>query len=81
MGMTSSISRRTHLACRAGTIRATVLIIETILASFEMDEILYELRDHSARDSIAGAGIIFFSFIKKFQKLSGFSVLPNAGRK
>ncbi len=30
-----------------GTIRATVLI-ETILAAFEMDEILYELRDHSA---------------------------------
>lgn len=30
-----------------GTIRATVLI-ETILASFEMDEIIYELKDHSA---------------------------------
>ena len=39
--------RRTSWACRAGTIKATVLI-ETILAAFEMDEILYELREHSA---------------------------------
>ncbi len=33
---------------RSGTIKATVLI-ETILAAFEMDEILYELREHSRR--------------------------------
>ena len=43
---TRSRSPRTSSACRAGSIRATVLI-ETMLAAFEMDEILYELRDHS----------------------------------
>ena len=46
-GTTSSCSRRTQLGVPRGTIRATVLI-ETILAAFEMDEILYELREHSA---------------------------------
>ena len=38
---------RTRSASRSGTIRATVLI-ETIPAAFEMEEILYELRDHTA---------------------------------
>jgi malate synthase len=47
-----------------GTIRGTVLI-ETILASFEMDEILYELRDHSAGLN-CGRWDYIFSFIKKF---------------
>jgi malate synthase len=47
-----------------GTIRATVLI-ETILAAFEMDEILYELRDHSAGLN-AGRWDYIFSIIKKF---------------
>src|SRR5450755_1585210 len=47
-----------------GTIRATVLI-ETILASFEMDEILYELKDHSAGLN-CGRWDYIFSFIKKF---------------
>jgi malate synthase len=47
-----------------GSIRATVLI-ETILASFEMDEILYELRDHSAGLN-CGRWDYIFSFIKKF---------------
>ena len=47
-----------------GTISATVLI-ETILATFEMDEILYELRDHSAGLN-AGRWDYIFSFIKKF---------------
>jgi malate synthase len=46
-----------------GTIRATVLI-ETILAAFEMDEILYELRDHSAGLN-CGRWDYIFSFIKK----------------
>lgn len=46
-----------------GTIRATVLI-ETILASFEMDEILYDLRDHSAGLN-CGRWDYIFSFIKK----------------
>ena len=57
-----------------GTIRATVLI-ETILGSFEMDEILYELRDHSAGLNCGRWGYIF-SFIKKFSNRADF-VLPN----
>jgi malate synthase len=57
-----------------GTIRATVLI-ETILASFEMDEILWELRDHSAGLN-CGRWDYIFSFIKKFRKRPEF-VLPN----
>ena len=48
-----------------GTIRATVLI-ETILAAFEMDEILYELKDHSAGLN-CGRWDYIFSFIKKFK--------------
>jgi malate synthase len=46
-----------------GTIRATVLI-ETILAAFEMDEILFELREHSAGLN-CGRWDYIFSFIKK----------------
>lgn len=53
-----------RLGLPRGTIRATVLI-ETILASFEMDEILYELRDHSAGLN-CGRWDYIFSFIKKF---------------
>ncbi|NPC94655.1 malate synthase A [Bacillus sp. WMMC1349] len=48
-----------------GTIRATVLI-ETILAAFEMDEILYELKEHSAGLN-CGRWDYIFSFIKKFR--------------
>ncbi|HET8844682.1 MAG TPA: malate synthase A, partial [Ktedonobacteraceae bacterium] len=50
-----------------GTIKATVLI-ETILASFEMDEILYELRDHSAGLN-CGRWDYIFSAIKKFRNV------------
>ncbi|MDE3181091.1 MAG: malate synthase A [Acidobacteriota bacterium] len=57
-----------------GTIRATVLI-ETILAAFEMDEILYELREHSAGLN-CGRWDYIFSFIKKFRDRPGF-VLPD----
>ncbi len=57
-----------------GTIRATVLI-ETILAAFEMDEILYELKDHSAGLN-CGRWDYIFSFIKKFRNHKEF-VLPN----
>jgi malate synthase len=57
-----------------GTIRATVLI-ETILASFEMDEILYELRDHSAGLN-CGRWDYIFSFIKKFSQ-DPHAVLPD----
>ncbi|MYL32034.1 malate synthase A [Pontibacillus yanchengensis] len=48
-----------------GTIKATVLI-ETILASFEMDEILYELKDHSAGLN-CGRWDYIFSYLKKFR--------------
>ena len=55
-----------------GTIRATVLI-ETILGAFQMDEILWELRDHSAGTRIAGAGIIYFqTSSRKFGARAGF---------
>ncbi|HZB24100.1 MAG TPA: hypothetical protein VE444_09685, partial [Gaiellaceae bacterium] len=57
-----------------GSIKATVLI-ETILAAFEMDEILYELRDHSAGLN-AGRWDYIFSVIKKFRARDGF-VLPD----
>ncbi len=52
------------LALASGAIRATVLI-ETILAAFEMDEILYELREHSAGLN-AGRWDYIFSVIKQF---------------
>ncbi|WP_172198222.1 malate synthase A [Niveibacterium sp. COAC-50] len=54
-----------ELGIPRGTIKATVLI-ETILASFEMDEILYELREHSAGLN-AGRWDYIFSCIKKFK--------------
>ena len=57
-----------------GTIKATVLI-ETILAAFEMDEILYELREHSAGLN-CGRWDYIFSFIKKFS-FDPHSVLPD----
>jgi malate synthase len=60
-----------------GTIRATVLI-ETILAAFEMDEILYELRDHSAGLN-CGRWDYIFSFIKKFAEDPN-CVLPDRGQ-
>src|SRR5215469_10791405 len=57
-----------------GTIRATVLI-ETIFGSFEMDEILWELRDHSSGLN-CGRWDYMFSFIKKFRNRPDF-VLPD----
>jgi len=57
-----------------GTIRATVLI-ETIPAAFEMEEILYELRDHSAGLN-AGRWDYLFSIIKKFRTRGREFVLP-----
>ena len=57
-----------------GSIRATVLI-ETILAAFEMDEILYELKDHSAGLN-AGRWDYIFSVAKKFCSDPAF-VLPD----
>jgi malate synthase len=58
-----------------GTIRATVLI-ETIPAAFEMDEILYELRQHSAGLN-AGRWDYLFSIIKKFRTRGREFVLPD----
>ena len=57
-----------------GSIRATVLI-ETILAAFEMDEILFELRDYIVGLN-CGRWDYIFSFIKKFRNRAGF-VLPD----
>jgi malate synthase len=57
-----------------GTVRATVLV-ETILAAFEMDEILYELRDHASGLN-AGRWDYIFSVIKKFRHRPDF-VLPD----
>ena len=56
------------------SIKATVLI-ETILATYEMDEILWELRDHSAGLN-CGRWDYIFSFIKKFREQE-WSVLPD----
>lgn len=60
-----------------GTIRATVLI-ETLPAAFEMDEILYELREHSAGLN-CGRWDYIFSFIKCFRNRPDF-VLPDRGQ-
>jgi malate synthase len=65
-----------ELGIPVGTIRATVLI-ETILAAFEMDEILYELRDHSAGLN-CGRWDYIFSLIKKLGRHERF-VLSDRG--
>jgi malate synthase len=57
------VSAQTKLGIPLGSIKATCLI-ETILGSFEMDEILYELREHSAGLN-CGRWDYIFSFIKK----------------
>jgi malate synthase len=57
-----------------GSVRATVLI-ETILGAFEMDEILYELRDHAAGLN-AGRWDYIFSIIKKFRR-DPHAILPD----
>lgn len=62
------------LGIKQGSIRATVLI-ENILAAFEMNEILYELRDHSAGLN-CGRWDYIFSFIRKFRARPNF-VLPD----
>ncbi len=59
-----------HVGLPQGTIKATVLV-ETILATFEMEEILYELREHSAGLN-AGRWDYIFSCIKKFKKNKDF---------
>ncbi len=70
------IMAQEHIGLPRGTIKATVLV-ETILATFEMEEILYELREHSAGLN-AGRWDYIFSCIKKFKKNKGFC-LANRG--
>ncbi len=65
------------LGIPVGTIRATVLI-ETILAAFEMDEILYELREHSSGLN-CGRWDYIFSFIKKLRAQRD-CLLPDRGQ-
>jgi malate synthase len=64
-----------ELGIPQGTIRATVLI-ETITAAFEMDEILYELREHAAGLN-AGRWDYIFSVIKNFSERGADFVLPD----
>ncbi|MFI9645103.1 malate synthase A [Streptomyces sp. NPDC052040] len=64
-----------HLGIPQGTIRATVLI-ETITAAYEMEEILYELRDHASGLN-AGRWDYLFSIIKNFRDGGPRFVLPD----
>jgi malate synthase len=66
-----------ELGLAPGTIKATVLI-ETILAAFEMDEILYELREHSSGLN-CGRWDYIFSYIKKLRKQPQV-ILPDRAR-
>ncbi len=68
------VMAQNELGVPQGSIRATVLI-ETILAAYEMDEILYELRDHSAGLN-CGRWDYIFSCIKKFRNRPDF-LLPD----
>jgi malate synthase len=68
------VAAQTALGLPIGTIKATVLI-ETILAAFEMDEILYALRDHVVGLN-CGRWDYIFSFIKKFRNRPDY-VLPD----
>jgi malate synthase len=70
------IAAQDQLGVPHGTIKATVLI-ETILAAFEMDEILYELREHSAGLN-CGRWDYIFSCIKKFRNNHDFCLADRA---
>ena len=74
-GTTSSPTPRSALGLPHGTVRATVLI-ETITAAFEMEEILYALRDHVAGLN-AGRWDYLFSIIKNFRDAGPTFVLPD----
>src|ERR1017187_571589 len=71
------VQAESELGLPKSSIKGTVLI-ETILASFEMDEILYELRDHSAGLN-CGRWDYIFSFIKKFAGDTSV-LLPDRGQ-
>jgi malate synthase len=70
------VAAQRELGVPQGTIKATVLI-ETVLAAFEMDEILYELREHSAGLNI-GRWDYIFSCIKKFRSRNEFCLADRA---
>jgi malate synthase len=70
------VTAQARLGIPRGTIRATVLI-ETILAAFEMEEILFELREHSAGLN-CGRWDYLFSVIKKFRTDSSFVLADRA---
>ncbi len=70
------VAAQRELGIPQGTIKATVLI-ETILAAFEMDEILHELREHSAGLNI-GRWDYIFSCIKKFRSNESFCLADRA---
>ena len=70
------VMTQNELGLPQGTIRATVLI-EVVLAAFEMDEILYELREHSAGLN-AGRWDYIFSCIKKFKLDRDFCLADRA---
>ncbi len=70
------VAAQRELGVAQGTIRATVLI-ETLLAAFEMDEILYELREHSAGLN-CGRWDYIFSCIKKFRNQHDFCLADRA---
>ncbi|MGQ4361127.1 malate synthase A [Streptomyces sp. SAS_272] len=64
-----------HVGIPQGTVRATVLI-ETITAAYEMEEILYELRDHASGLN-AGRWDYLFSIVKNFRDGGARFVLPD----
>ena len=68
------LAAQEQLGIPRGSVRATVLI-ETILAAFEMDEILYELREHASGLN-AGRWDYIFSLIKKFRTRNDM-ILPD----
>ncbi len=71
------VHSQAKLGVPKGSIKATVLI-ETIMAAFEMDEILYELREHSSGLN-CGRWDYIYSFIKKFAE-DPKAVLPDRGQ-
>jgi malate synthase len=70
------VTAQREIGLPQGTIRATVLI-ETVLAAFEMDEILYELREHCVGLNI-GRWDYIFSCIKKFRSKRDFCLADRA---
>ncbi|MCH8619952.1 malate synthase A [Undibacterium sp. TS12] len=70
------VMAQNEIGIAQGTIKATVLI-ETIVAAFEMDEILYELREHSSGLN-AGRWDYIFSCIKKFKNDKDFCLADRA---